>query len=53
MTALVVIDVEINNASIDENLLAPIEAKSLEVFDFFEDLDSRSKASDWWMIART
>ena len=53
VNALAVINVEVNNASVNENHIAPVVAKSLEVSDFFEDPDSHDKTLDWWMTAQT
>ena len=49
-------NIEINNvlikdipiAPINDISFAPMEAKSLEVSDFFEDLDDKEKSSAWW-----
>ena len=38
---------EVNNASVSDALYALVEAKSLEVFDFFENPNDHDKASDW------
>ena len=49
MNALGVTNADVNNASVNENPLTLVVAKSLEVSDFFNYPDSHDKASYWWM----
>ena len=51
--ALVETDIEVNNTLIMEIPSSPIEEKTREVSDSFEDPDGKEKSSDWWKSALT
>ena len=52
-------NIEINNAwvlhtvPINEVPLAPIEAKSLDISNFFKDQDKKAKSLGWWQNDQT
>ena len=55
------VNIEVNNALIEDILIvlindipsAPMEAKSLEVSNFFKELDVKAKSFSWWKRTQT
>ena len=45
--ALVKVNIEVNNALVENAPPVPIEAKSLEVLDLFDNPDGKWKSHDW------